>query len=162
MLLATRQAATTRYCHLISEQREDRLTETLSLQVIAMIGRTWTRQRYFGTIRILFPKICFGSSLFLLLTLIYYCTMPKIRQTLHGYSMICFLFSMLIVQLDIGVYFTLSNSTCVCAIIRKLQSSLEVNHLWTNRLNSVPQNFFPLRINCLDNCHGIHHVDRAQ
>ena len=84
-----------------------------------MVGNPRRQQGYYKIVRKFFPKFCFGSSGFLFFIAIYYCALPKMRKNLHGYAMICFLFSMMIVQLDIGIAFSIANFTCICAFIRK-------------------------------------------
>lgn len=123
-----------------------------------MVGNPWRQQSYYHNIRKFFPQFCFGSSFFLFLTMLYYCTTLNQRRNIHTYSMICFLFSMMIVQLDIGIAFSIAARTCVCAFIREYRRTYHKTQM-TNCPQSLPQELFQIRINRLDDRHGLHYME---
>ena len=55
----------------------------------------------------IFPYLHFISALLLLVTALIYCLLPTIRDNVQGYSMICFLLCMVIVQTEYGVILVL-------------------------------------------------------
>ena len=54
-----------------------------------------------------YSHLHFVSALFLFLTLIVYCIFPALRDNIQGYSMICFLICMIVVQTEYGVLLSL-------------------------------------------------------
>ena len=76
------------------------------LQSVAVTCLSWRmyllRYLLFGY-NAIYPYLHFVSAFLLLLTVVVYCLLPPLRDNIQGYSMLCFLICMIIVQTEYGV-----------------------------------------------------------
>jgi len=65
-----------------------------------------TSQYFF---RLIYPFLLFFSSFFMLVTMLVYVVLPQLRNSIQGYSMICFLISLICAYLEYGVIFLIKD-----------------------------------------------------
>lgn len=142
------------------------LTSTYTIRSakdIAMICLPWRMYLLRYLLWGVYSYLHYISAFFLVLTLLVYLIFPALRDNIQGYSMICFLICMIVVQLEYGILLSLPLEPHTWCFFRSnhqtIGSTISRSNLnSTLCISSASQQLFPVCILYLDYCDGIQHL----